>query len=216
MEASRHGPRRPEARRRTFENWYREYDYIVRAVIRKFIPPDLGSADDLSQEIWTQFLEGTNGRSYVDIFDPEKGSPTTFIWEFTRTRCLQFLSRSNRTPTARAFSIQSQGEDFQIGIVDPDTTRELSYDEYERIEFEDLLARATKAVHRHRIRGRRDLRWVWYLLQRGYRQDQIAKEMELSEGTISICMDLIRQIPEVQELRAWAEEHGMVAEARVL
>ncbi len=34
--------------------------------------------------------------------------------------------------------------------------------------------------------------------------------MQLSEGTISICMDIIRQIPEVQELRTWGVENGLL------
>lgn len=197
----------------TFEEVYEKYDHTVRAVIVRHIPPELGSVDDLSQEIWTQFLEGKDGRPYTEIYDPTKGAFSTFIWEFTRTRCMQFLSRSKRTPTARAYSIQSQpNEEFQKGIVDPETTEELGFNEYEHIEFNDLLRQAELAVHRHRIRGRRDLRWVWYLVKRGFRQDQIAKEMELSEGTISICMDLIRDIPEVQELKKWAVEKGILSE----
>lgn len=194
----------------TFEQMY-EYDYIVRSVITKMVPPKLGLPDDLSQEIWTQFLEGKNGVSYIEIFDPSRSSPTTFMWEFTRLRCLQFLSRTRRTPTAQAFSIQTQdSEEFVRGIIDPETTMILAFDEYSTIEYADLVERAKGAVHRHRIRGKRDLRWVWYLLTRGFRQDEIAKEMGLSEGTISICMDLIRQIPEVQELGKWAAENGLL------
>jgi len=195
----------------SFEEFYGKYDYIVRAVITKYVPPQLGTVDDLSQEIWTQFLEGKDGVSYAEIYDPTRGGPTTFMWEFTRRRCLQFLSRSNRTPTARAFSIQPQADEgFVRGLVDPETTLQLSFDEYKNIEWEDLLSRAKRAVHRHPIRGRRDLRWVWTLVHNGYRQDEIAKEMGLSEGTISICMDLLRQVPEVQELRKWAEENGLL------
>jgi len=207
----------PRQKQWTFEELHSQYDYIVRAVIGRFIPRELGDVDDLAQEIWTQFLEGKDGKSYLEIYDPSRSAPTTFLWEFTRTRCLQFLSRSERTPTARAFSIQLQdSEEFRYGIVDPETTAQLGYDEYSSIEFADLLERAKLAIHRHRVRGKRDLRWVWKLLLCGYRQDQIAKEMELSEGTISICMDLIRQIPEVQELRAWAVEHGVLNDTSVL
>lgn len=201
----------------TFEDVYPQYDYIVRKVIRNLIPPSLGNEDDLSQEVWTQWLTGQNGRPYHEIYDPSKGAITTFLWEFTRTRCMQFLSRQTRTPTANAYSIQAQdSEQFQIGIVDPETTQELSFNEYAQIEFDDLLGHATAAVHRQKQRGKRDLRWVWFLIRKGYRQDQIAEEMGLSEGTISICMDLIREIPEVRELRQWAAETGLLEHARAL
>jgi len=207
----------PDIVPRTVTEWIENYDYLVRAVVTRMIKHNIGTVDDLSQEIWTQFIRGRidpqTGRriSYAEIFDPSKGAPTTFLWEFTRVRCHQYISKMSRTPTAYAVSIQTQADDnFQIGIVDPETTTELSFDEFREIEFQDLLQRATKAVHRHRIRGRRDLRWVWYLIIRGFRQDQIAKEMGLSEGTISICMDLIRDIPEVQELKKWGVEQGLL------
>lgn len=183
----------------------------VRACIHKHVPRKLGDPEDLTQEIWRQFIEGKHGRSYWVIYDPTKSSPKTFMWEFTRLRCLQFLSRTQRTPTAYAYSIQNQeGEEFQVGIVDPETTPELGVDDAGRIEFADLVARATTAVHAAPKRGRRDLPWVWYLLQRGYRQDEIAAFMELSEGTISICMERIREIPAVQELRSWASDSGLL------
>lgn len=195
----------------TFTEFYTNYDPTVRAVIRKFIPRDLGDPDDLSQEIWSQFYKGQNGVSYLKIYDPQYSSPKTFMWEFTRRRCLQFLSRSQRTPTDRAFSIQNQpGEDFIIGIVDPETTKELGFDEFRNVEFSDLYRRAEKAVREAPQRGKRDLKWVWTLVTKGYRQDQIAAEMGLSEGTISICMDKIREIPEVQELRSWGSEQGIL------
>jgi RNA polymerase sigma factor (sigma-70 family) len=197
--------------RLSFTEFYTKYDYIVIAVIRRYIPRELGDPEDLSQEIWRQFIEGKEGKSYLQIFDPAVASPTTFMWEFTRTRCLQFLSRSERTPTAKAYSIQNQDrEQFQVGIVDPETTHELGFDEFRQVEFTDLLRRAEAAIRQQKIRGRRDLRWVWYLVTKGYRQDQIAQEMGLSEGTISICMDKIREIPEVQELRSWGAENGLL------
>lgn len=200
----------------TFTEFMTKYDYIVRAVVGKFIPPSLGDVDDLSQEIWAQFYEGKDGRSYMEIFDPNRASPTTFMWEFTRTRCLQFLSRSQRTPTANAFSIQSQPDDqFVVGFVDPETTKELGFDEIDNIEFQDLLRRATTAVRAQKQRGRRDLAWVWFLVEKGYRQDQIAEEMKLSEGTISICMDLIRDISEVQELKKWGVEKGLLVDSDI-
>lgn len=183
----------------------------VRACIARHVPRSLGDVDDLTQEIWAQFIEGKQGRSYFDIYEPSKSSPKTFMWEFTRLRCLQFLSRTQRTPTAHAYSIQSQdSEVFEVGVVDPETTHELGVDDYERIEFADLVRRATEAVHKTTRRGRRDLPWVWYNIQRGFRQDEIAEIMGLSEGTISICMDRIRQIPEVQELRRWAADTGLL------
>jgi len=194
------------------EWWIENYDHIVRAVISRYVKRELGDINDLSQEIWTQFMEGKDGRPYNEIYDPTKGAVTTFMWEFTRVRCLQFLSRSTRTPTQMAYSIQTQAtEDFQIGIVDPETTAQLGFDEHRTIEYNDLVERAQKAVFRQPVRGRRDLRWVWYHIVRGYRQDQIAHEMRLSEGTISICMNMIREIPEVQELRIWARENGLLA-----
>jgi RNA polymerase sigma factor (sigma-70 family) len=195
----------------SFQQFYEEHDLTVRAVIKKYVPRSLGDPDDLSQEVWRQFFEGKNGVSYMQIYNPDTSSPKTFMWEFTKRRCLQFLSRSNRTPTAKAYSIQSQASEFfVVGIVDPETTKELSFNEQDRIEYEDLVRRAEEAVHAQPIRGRRDLRWVWRLLREGFRQDQIASEMKLSEGTISICVDLIRQIPEVQALREWATEQGLL------
>lgn len=199
----------------TLAEFIQKYDYIIRSVIRRLVPRDLGDPDDLSQQIWTEFIAGKEGRSYFEIYDPSLGAPTTFLFEFARLRCMQFLSRSNRTPTARAYSIQSQPEEgFIPGVIDPETHPALGFDEFESIEYEDLVKRATAAIHRHRQRGRRDLRWVWYLVRRGYQQDQIAREMGLSEGTISICMDLIRQIPEVQELRTWGFESGLLTRPR--
>lgn len=196
---------------KTFAEFYQELDPTVRAVIRKFIPSNLGDPDDLSQEVWRQFYEGHGGVSYLELYDPKKSSPKTFMWEFTKKRCLQFLSRSNRTPTAKAYSIQSQpSERFVVGIVDPETTEELSFNELEAIEWADLVSRAEQAVHAQKQRGRRDLSWVWTLIREGFRQDEIAREMGLSEGTISICVQLIREVPEVQELRNWAVEKGLL------
>jgi RNA polymerase sigma factor (sigma-70 family) len=202
-----------EGRPMNFSTFWRTYDPTVRAVIRKFIPRHIDDPDDLSQEMWAQFIRGqlVDGvqRSYWEIYNPRMASPKTFMWEFTRRRCLQRLSRSERTPTDNAYSIQNQpGEDFVVGIVDPETTAALGHDPGPAIEFQDLYRRAEQAIRSQPQRGRRDLKWVWALVTRGYRQDQIAAEMQLSEGTISICMDLIRQIPEVQQLREFGAERG--------
>jgi DNA-directed RNA polymerase specialized sigma24 family protein len=205
----------------SIEEAYRIYDGHVRHQIKRLVPQSLGdNEDDLSSKIWLDFVTGQPDpltgqmRSYLEIFDPRMGSFSTFIFEFARVRCMQFLSRTERTPTAKAYSIQSQPDDqFVIGVVDPETSSDISLhmDEYTVIEFSDLEKRATLAIHRAKQRGKRDLRWVWHLLRHGYRQDQIAEEMGLSEGTISICMDLIRDFPEVKELRAWAAEHGILS-----
>jgi RNA polymerase sigma factor (sigma-70 family) len=213
--------RMPATQNPTFDEWYRRHDPLVRRVIHKLVPRYLGDPDDLSQEIWSQFCRGQVDpetgcrRSYLDIYDPTKAAETTYMWEFARLRCLQHLSRADRTPTARALSIQSQpSEEFILGIVDPEATPELGFDERVSIELRDLIDRAHAAVRAVPQRGKRDLRYVWALISRGYNQEQIAKEMNLSEGTISICMSRIREIPEVAELANYGREIGIVADER--
>ncbi len=52
-----------EGHRMTLPEFIEAYDYIVRAVVSRHIPRKLGDPEDLSQEIWTQFVEGKGGRS---------------------------------------------------------------------------------------------------------------------------------------------------------
>ncbi len=124
----------------TLAEFQSKYEHIVRAVISRYIPRSLGDVDDLASEIWLQFMEGKEGVSYLKIYNPAESAGTTFMWEFTRRRCLQYLSRSTRTPTAYAYSIQNQEADtFTVGVVDPETTYELSVDDSHSIEFADIV-----------------------------------------------------------------------------
>ncbi len=43
------------------------YHHIVRAVIVRYVPRALGDSEDLAQEIWTQFIQGKEGVSYLEI-----------------------------------------------------------------------------------------------------------------------------------------------------
>ena len=179
--------------------------------MRKHIPHSLGAEEDVTQDVWCYFIQG----DYLNRYNPEMAAPTTYLWEFTRLRCLHYLASLPRTPTANALSIRTTN-DGETGIVDPDISGELSYDTDAVLELRDLLYRAEVAVRDEPICGQRDLRKVWRLLvKRGYSRDQAAREMSVSAGTICTCVSLLRKIPAVIELKLWATDNGVLWTSRI-
>lgn len=162
----------------SFEDLVVEYTPTVQFVLRQygFTGADL---EDITQDVFLKVFSG----NYQALYDPSKGSPSTFLQSLARRYALQNHSKRDRTPTYNAYQIvEKREEELVVGEVPVDIVGEVRDDLDLDFKFlcDDIVAELSKIPQR----GKRNLVKLFEFIVQGYNQQDISMLMGLSRSTI--------------------------------
>ncbi len=164
-----------------------EYDSRIESILNRFRVN--GYKEDLKQEIYRDIIEG----GYLNLYDPHKGSMSTFIYAIVKDRIYRHWSKSNRDILLKASVFYDEGcshsdrKELEHHLIDKETEHELN----------KALAKAKGALLQIPERGRksvydRSYHHLFELLERGKSRKEIAMEMRLSEASICLRVKELR------------------------
>jgi RNA polymerase sigma factor, sigma-70 family len=172
-----------------------EYDSRIEAILNRFKVN--GYKEDLKQEIYQDIIGG----GYLNLYDPNKGSMSTFIYAIVKDRIYRHWSKSNRDILLKASTFydeecsHSDRKELEHNLIDRETEQELN----------KALAMAKQELHHIPERGRKSIydrsyHNLFELLERGKSRKEIALEMRLSEASICLRVKELRNLlPELKE-----------------
>jgi len=176
------------------KHFIEDYDSRIEAILNRFKVN--GYKEDLKQEIYRDIIEG----GYLNLYDPNKGSMSTFIYAIVKDRIYRHWSKSNRDILLGASAFQdeeyrlSDSKELEHNLIDKETEHELN----------NALARAKEELLQVPERGRksvydRSYHHLFDLLERGKSRKEISQEMRLSEASICLRVKELRQLlPELK------------------
>lgn len=176
-------------------NFIEEYDSRIEAILDRF--KINGYKEDLKQEIYRDIIEG----SYLDLYDPNKGSLSTFIYAIVKDRIYRYWSKSNRDILLGASTFY----DEEYRLTDRKELEHHLIDKETKHELNKALAKAKEELLQIPEKGRksvydRSYHHLFELLERGKTRKEIALEMRLSEASICLRVKELRGLlPELKE-----------------
>jgi len=172
-----------------------EYDSRIEAILNRF--KINGYREDLKQEIYRDIIEG----GYLNLYDPNKGSMSTFIYAIVKDRIYRHWSKSNRDILLGA----SVFHDEEYRLTGRNEIEHHLIDEETKHELNKALTQAKEELLQIPEKGRksvydRSYHNLFDLLERGKSRKEIALEMRLSEASICLRVKELRGLlPELKE-----------------
>lgn len=192
---TRQGNSRMAEEIRDMDTFARVYKERVRATLRKFGVRNPDLLNDLEQEVYLRMID----KKTLEVFDPEKGSFGTHVYQVIRTIALNFHRASIHDPLGKAellMMIGEGGEEF----LHPEVSKQLVEDGDEggvTGEFLELLYKelAKEPVWRSKSsKGEsiKSLSMVCSLMQRGFKPKEIASIFNVGQSSVSVWIKKIR------------------------
>lgn len=176
-------------------NFIEEYDSRIETILNRFKVN--GYKEDLKQEIYRDIIAG----DYLNLFDPNKGSLSTFIYAIVKDRIYRHWSQSNRDILLGATEfydevyLHSEKKELEYHLIEKETDHEL-HNAFTKAKLELLRIpeRGRKSIYD------RSFHHLFELLERGKSRKEIAMEMRLSEASICLRVKELRKLlPELKE-----------------
>lgn len=183
---------------RDFDRWHQQYQSLVKSVLydNGIVPEDI---EDRCQEVWAAFFAG----GYDKLYTPSKGSESNFMFNFVERRCRGWRRQQSQDKLRQAVRLAPVGSmDGYVGHeLSLDSMIELSTVTPDDVDFRLAVRAAEEALCHLPVAGKRDLHRLFSLFLEGYTQREIAKLIGVAEGTVSNYVKMLRQVPEVLQLR---------------
>jgi len=172
-----------------------EYDSRIEAILNRFKVN--GYKEDLKQEIYRDILEGR----YLSLYDPSKGSMSTFFYAIVKDRIFRYWAKRNRDILLSAFEV---GE-VERSLSDESEPEHFLIDQETEHELNEAIAKAKEALSQIPEKGRKSIfdrsyHHLFELLEQGKSRKEIANQMRLSEASICLKVKELRKLlPELRE-----------------
>jgi|GEM_PF-5682145 len=172
-----------------------EYDSRIESILNRFKVN--GYKEDLKQEIYRDILEGR----YLTLYDPNKGSMSTFLYAIVKDRIYRYWAKSNRDILISASEVHEE----EHSLIDRSEPEHYLIDQETEHALNEAIAKAKGMLSQVPERGRKSLydrsyHHLFELLEQGKSRKEISQEMHLSEASVCLRVKELRNLlPELRE-----------------
>ena len=182
---------------RDMETFVRTWSPRVRATLRKFGAKNSALCDDLEQDVYVRMLQNNT----LGIWDVDKGSFATHIFQVIRTVALNSVRARKRNALDRSERIDMTGEDGEQ-FLHPEVAKLLKTADAETDVVSEFMERLYEELHNipswtsgsRNGRTVKSLSKVCQLWCQGYSAAEIARVFRVGPSSVSAWLQKIKQI----------------------
>jgi hypothetical protein len=202
------------------------WDKKITKIIASFGLQDL--TDDIKQDIYLEMCTPNTdpshpnfGKNGLQAYDPNRGAFSTYVYGLLLVKI-----RNARTKRMRELGVMPYSADsIADHNSDPDSHGSRAHDRLEahgqelsnetstvlRAEFQMQLANIKEALKKSPVRSyffrngeciTRDLSTLLQLILEGKTREEIVEYFQYSTGSVGVMFDMLRQVPELHELKS--------------
>ena len=169
----------------------------VRATLRKFGIREDSLLDDLEQDVYFRMID----KKTLEVYDPDKGSFVTHIYQVIRTIALNYHRAKLHDPVSKSEHLMMYGQGDEE-FLHPEVAKILVTDQPNATvvdEFLEKLYTELARVPAWKTSSRngstiKSLTMVCQLLHQGFKPREIASIFRVGPSSVSVWMDRIRKI----------------------
>lgn len=168
----------------------------VQATLKRFGVRDQMLLEDLEQEVYLRMIQ----KKTLEVFDTEKGSFSTHVFQVIRTVALNYHRASNHDPINKSEPLMmtgEEGEEFlhpeisKLIIDRPDA--EGVTEEFLELLYKELAKETVWRSKSSKGTSIKSLSTVCNLLQIGYKPKEIAAIFLVGQSSVSVWVKKIRE-----------------------
>jgi len=177
------------------EELYEQWSGRVASTVRRFGFKE-EEVPDVTQELFTRFIEGKGGRTYLEIYDPSIAQFSTYMYSFVLPRLRGWYAASLHR-SGKELPMFKDGDSMPIDFVDESACK--SFDEVEnslmmaqviehlRSSGEELSARVLEEmVQQVKTDGKVD-------------REKLKKQLHISSAVLKSKIDHLKDYPSVKD-----------------
>jgi len=178
----------------TIEELYEQWSGRVASTVRRFGFKE-EEVPDVTQELFTRFIEGKGGRTYLEIYDPSIAQFSTYMYSFVLPRLRGWYAASLHR-SGKELPMFKDGDSMPIDFVDESACR--SFDEVEnslalaqviehlRSSGEELSATVLEEMIQQVKTGKVD-------------REMLRKKLGISAKVLKSKIDHLKDLPSVKD-----------------